>query len=212
MEFKLPELAIFSSNVRYNPALGVAVNTLLNTRSQEEYQIALETATKIAVGYENVTLYKRKDYGQSSNLSGMPLWMPLLLKGTDGIEDLLLESAIVEFGRTKNIVTTIIQGRDTSVDEFINNGDWNINILGMLCNNLPEYPMDQFLHLAEFCDLNKPIKIEHEILNKRGIYEILILSELNAKTPNINCQPYSITAKSTKPLPLIVNDQNQIVY
>jgi len=208
MEFKLPELAILTSNVRYNPALGAAVNTLLNTRIQDEYDIALEEATKIAIGYENVTLYKKKDYGQSSTLSGMPLFMPLRLKGTDGLEDLLLESAVVEANRTKNIVVTVIQGRDTSVDEFINSGDWNISVSGMLCNNEAQYPMDLFLKLAAFLDLKKSIEIEHEVLNARGIYEIVILSENTIqKTAHINVQPYSFSAKSTKPLPLIIQDK-----
>lgn len=207
MEFKLPELTIFTSNVRYNPALGAAVNTLLNTRSQDEYNIALETATKIATGYENVTVYKKKDYGQSSNLAGMPLFMPLRLKGVDGLEDLLLESAIVEASRAKNIVTTVIQGRDSSVRELINNGDWSINVTGMLCNNEAQYPMDLFLKLSAFLDLKKPIQIEHEVLNARGIYEIVIYSDNSIqKTGHINVQPYSFTCESSKPLPLIIQD------
>lgn len=208
MEFKLPELAIFTSNVRYNPLLGAAVNTLLNTRDQDEYDIALEQATKIAIGYENVTLYKKKDYGQSSTLAGMPLFMPLRLKGTDGLEDLLLESAVVEAQRTKNIVSTVIQGRDSSVRELINNGDFTITVSGMLCNNEAQYPMDLFLKLSAFMDLKKPIEIEHEALNARGIYEIVVYGDnIIQKTVHINVQPYSFTAESSKPLPLIIQDK-----
>jgi hypothetical protein len=208
MEFKLPELAIFTSNVRYNPLLGAAVNTLLNTRIQDEYDIALEQATKIAIGYENVTLYKKKDYGQSSTLAGMPLFMPLRLKGTDGLEDLLLESAVVEAQRTKNIVSTVIQGRDSSVRELINNGDFTITVSGMLCNNEAQYPMDLFLKLSAFMDLKKPIEIEHEALNARGIYEIVVYGDnIIQKTAHINVQPYSFTAESSKPCPLIIQDK-----
>lgn len=207
MEFKLPELAILTSNVRYNPALGAAVNVLLNTRDQDEYQVALQEATKIAIGYDNVTLYTRKDYGQSSTLAGMPLFMPLRLKGKSGIQDLLLESAVVELGRTKNIISTIIQGRDTSVDEFINNGDFMLNITGMLCNNEAQYPMDLLMHLEQFLNLNEAIEVEHEVMNARGIYEIVILSEQLSRTTHINVQPYALTAKSTKPLPLIIQDK-----
>jgi hypothetical protein len=211
MEFKLPELALFASNVRYNPALGIAVNQLLNTRSEVEYQEALETATKIAIGYENVQLYNRKNYGVSSNLSGMPLFMPLKFQSTDGLPELLLESAVVEVNRTKNIVSTVIQGRDTSVDEFINNGDWNISVSGMLCENEPKYPLEQLKAFQRYMELNKSIKIEHEAMNALGIFEIVVLSEQPiSKTPHINVQTYSFTAKSTKPLPLIIQDKSTL--
>lgn len=207
MEFKLPQLALLASDVKYNPALSIAVNQLYNTRSQPEYDQALEEATKIAIGYENVTLYKRKDYGSSSSLAGMPLFQPLTFLGEDGQEDLLLESAVLELSRTKNIITTSIQGRDTTVDEFINNGDWQINVTGILCANEARYPLDELLEYQKFMDRNRSIKIQHEILNALGVYEIVILSDRLVKTPSINLQTYSFSAKSTKPLPLIINDK-----
>lgn len=208
MEFKLPELALLASDVRYNPALSLAVNRLYNLRGDKiEYDIALEEATKIAIGYENVTIYKGKDYGTSSNLAGMPLFQPLLFIGEDGMEDLLLESAVMDLSRTKNIVSTVIQGRDTSVDEFINNSDWQINVGGMLCANEPRYPLDEVLEFEKYMDLNRPIKIEHELLNALGVYEIVILSEKLSKNPSVNLQVYQFSAKSTKPLPLIIQDK-----
>lgn len=211
MEFKLPELALFASDVRFNPALGIAVNRLINTRSDVEYQEALEEATKIAIGYESVQLYNRKNYGTSSNLSGMPLFMPLTLQSTDGLPSLLLESAVVEVNRTKNIISTVIQGRDTSVDEFINNGDWMITVSGILCQNEPRYPLEQFKAFQQYMDLNKSIKIEHEAMNALGIYEMVVLSQNFPKTPHINIQTYSFSAKSTKPLPLIIQDKNNVI-
>ncbi len=208
MQFKLPEILAMSNGVRYNPALGVAINTMLNTRDSVEYQNALQEATQIAIGYENVKIYTKKDYGFSSNLSGMPLFMPLKLKGTDGLEDLLLESAVVEVNRTKNIVSTVITDRDASVDEFINNGDWQISVTGFLCNNEAQYPLDLLLKFEEFMSLKKAIEIEHEAMNAIGIYEIVVLSENPImKTAHINVQPYAFTAKSSKPLPLIIEDK-----
>jgi hypothetical protein len=114
----------------------------------------------------------------------------------------------------KNIVSTIIQGRDGSVDEWINNGDYIVNISGMLCNNVPRYPIDQLIRLEYFLSLNKPIKIEHESLNALSIYEIVVLNENPiAKTTHINVQPFNFSAKSSKPLPLIIQDKpnNQVI-
>ena len=46
----------------------------------------------------------------------------------------------MEISNTRNIVKTDIQGRDGSVKEFINNGDYQISIKGILSN-------DVFIHL-----------------------------------------------------------------
>lgn len=213
MEFKLPELALLSASVRYNPLLSVAVNKLYNTRSPIEYDQALQEATQIAIGYENVTIYNRKDYGSSSNLEGMPLFQPLTFVGQGDLESLLLESAVLELSRTKNIISTVIQGRDTTVDEWINNGDWQMSVSGIICANEARYPLESVLEFEKFMDLNKSIKVEHEIMNALGIYEIVILSEKLSRTPSINLQTYSFTAKATKPLPLIIEDkpEEQIV-
>lgn len=207
MKYQIPELILQVGNsTNYNPALAVALNKLLRTRVQSEYEIALQEATQIAIGYENVNVVTRKDYGQSSVLAGMPLFMPLELKGVDGLEPLLLESAVVNPSRTKNIVETQIQGRDTSVDEWINNGDWIIQVNGILCSNEARYPIDLVQQFQKYMDLNTSIQINHEMLNAIGIFEIIIKDQKYDKTPHFNCQIYSFTCKATKPLPLIINE------
>ncbi|HRO76860.1 MAG TPA: DUF6046 domain-containing protein, partial [Crocinitomicaceae bacterium] len=141
MEFKIQDLAVMASDIHYNPALAVAVNKALNFRgSQVEYNALMKEATQIAIGYENIALAEMKDYGKGS-VFGLPLWQPLTFLGKPGQVDLLLENAVLELNRTKNIVTTVVQGRDTSVDEFINNGDWQISVSGILATKKPEYPM-----------------------------------------------------------------------
>ena len=215
MEFKLPELVAISQGINFNPLLSTAVNRMLNARTEKEYQESNYEATKIAIGYQNVNVRTRKDYGMSTALIGMPLFMPLTLKNPDDDNDfMLLESAVVECSRTKNIVSTVIQGRDGSVDEWINNGDWNITVTGMLCENTPRYPLYQVTKLEHFLEMNKALKIEHESLNGLGIYEIVVLSENPIiKSAHINVQPFSFTAKSSKPLPLIIQDKpnNQLI-
>jgi len=206
-EFVLPELIVANQGINYNPALSVAINKALRTRNEEEYQVALKEATKIAIGYERVTLYDSKNYGESSFLSGMPLFQPLKLNAQEGIEELVLESAVTEWDRSKNIVSTNNQGLDGSVDEFINNGDYMINVAGILCYPGARYPLDQVLHFHKFMDLKKAVKITHEALNALGIYEIVMLSHKCNKTSHINCQSYSFTAKQSKPIELVSQQQ-----
>jgi Domain of unknown function (DUF6046) len=204
--YTIPELAMIAQDVKYNPALAIALNRLMRTRIKEDYDIALKEATVLAMGYENVRVLDRKDYGKSSQLTGAPLFQPLLLKGFDGQDDYLLESAVVELDRQKNIVSTVVQGRDTSVDEFINNGDWMITVSGIICFPGPRYPLDQVVEFERFMDANHALSINHELMNSLGIHEIVILGHQLRRTPHINCQGYTFNAKSTQPLPLIVSD------
>ena len=44
--------------------------------------------------------------------------------------------AVIEISNTRNIVKTEIQGRDGTVKEFINNGDYQISIKGILSNDV----------------------------------------------------------------------------
>lgn len=211
MQFKLQDLAIMATDIHYYPGLANAVNAALHSRNKIEYKEALETATKIALGYSNVEVQSKKDYGTSSGyIPGMPLWQPVQLEDKETKKKLLLESAIVELSRQKNIISTVIQGRDTSVDEFINNGDWQISISGVLCQNQASYPLDLVNDFNEFMELNRSLTITHEVLTELDILEVVVLSYQLAQTPYINWQRYSITAKSTKPVVLRIQETNQL--
>jgi hypothetical protein len=203
MEFKLTDLEEQQSNVVYIPGPAIAANKLLELAGKNLNELI---AGRIKVDeIPDVT-----NYGTSSYLKGSNLWMPLWLWArTDGeyIEYhkmMLLESAKVDLTRTKNIITTVVQGRDTAVDEFINNGDWQITISGEIGSQNQDYPHDQVINFEGYIKLNEPIKVIHDRLNKIGIDEIVILSVSLPQSPHMNTQPYTIQAKSTVALPLIV--------
>jgi len=204
--FSIPELLKLADNIRFQPMLAAALNTALRTRNKEEYEIAMREATKIAIGYESVNVYTSKDYGTSSFLPGMPLFQPLLFKGEEGQDDLLLESAVLEVSQQKNIVVTPVQGRDNAVKEFINGGDWNLNVSGIICAKEHRYPLDEVIEFERFIQRKATIQVVHELLNAIGVYEIVILSHTLSKTPHINCQAYSFTAVSDEPTELVIND------
>ena len=207
MEFTIPELILFTQGTNYNPALSAAVNKLIRTRDQGEYTVALQEATTLVAGYQNIEIGTRKQYGESSFFPGQPLFMPVKFSA-DGLEDLLLESAITDLTQQRNIIVTAVQGRDSSVKEFINNGDWTINFTGLLADTTPNYPIQQVLRLEEYMQLKAPIRITHELMNALGIYEIVVMNHKLPKSPGINCQAYQIDAISSQPLPLIIQDNN----
>lgn len=211
-QFNIVSLMAMAEHMNYQPALAGAVNRLLRTRNREEYEIALKEATQAALGYEIKDVSQFKDYGQNPNtlFAGMPLWQPLTIKATEtGESDFLLDSAVVSFNMTRNIVKTVVQGRDSSVKEFINNGDYAININGILCENTYNYPLESVVKLDTFMKKKQALEIEHEVLNAIGVYEIVVESYDCQRTPHINCQTYAISAVSNIPVPLQVDDLPQ---
>ncbi len=207
--FNIASLIAMSPTMGYIPQFGTAVNKLLSSRDKIEYELALKQATEIALGYEVKTPYEMKDYGINPNASfaGVPLFQPLTLKGTEsGESNLLLDSAVVSWNLPKTIVKTIVQGRDSSVKEFINNGDYIINVSGLICSAGWQYPLEKVITFDRFMKKKTTIEIEHEILNALGVFEIVIENVDCPKSPHINCQQYSFSAVSDTPIPLKVSD------
>lgn len=211
--FSIPQLVVASNynDYGYNPALAAAVNRLLRTTNKEDFQVALKAATEAYVGYQVNEIDAAKDYGPGAfdRLAGVPIFQPLVLsfEGTT----LQLDSAVVNVSRPKQIVVTEIEGRDGSVKEFINNGDFNISISGLVSNNNWIYPIEKVQQLHSFMKRKSNIEVNHEILNGLGIYEIVVTSYAFDKTPFINCQPYSFEALSDDPIPLIAEDRPSIL-
>lgn len=128
--------------------------------------------------------------------------MPLLLKGFDGKEDLLLDSATVSFSTSKNIVTTKLQGRNGTVKEYIADGDYTINVKGILAYNGVRWPREDAMKLREFLEAKTSLEIAHELLNAFGIYEIVITDYNFPESPYINLIPFTFSALSEQKIEL----------
>lgn len=208
-EYTIPQILQIAGIRGYTPRLASAVNTLLNSKSNIEYEAALKTATIEITGYDSVSVYDdvlSGAYAASNHFEGLPIYMPLLFEKIEGTsEDLLLESAILEINRPKNIVVTTLQGRDTSVKEFINNGDFVLSVSGIICKKGVGYPMEQVKNLAKFFAAKVSIPIVHEVLNMLGVYELVITSSSLPSSPFTNAQPYSFNALSESPIELEEN-------
>lgn len=201
--YNIPELLRIAAIRGYTPRLSQAVNKLLNSNSEIEYQVALRDATEETTG---LSTYTNGDaFSSASHFSGLPIYMPLVLEGFDeSVDDYLLDSAIVSITRQRKVVITNLQGRDTSVKEFINNGDYEISVKGLICQSTIGYPKKQVKDLERFLTLNQSVKVVHEVLNNLGIYEIVITDYTFPSTPFINGQSYSFNAISETPIELTV--------
>lgn len=191
------------AGIRYYPELSESVHQMLTTKDPIEYQKALETATATVSGYTVSGLHKHPDYGYNSaaQLSGIPLFQPVIISINDE-RSLLLDGAVVSFNRQKNIVQTVVQGRDSSVKEFINNGEFHISVSGIMCQKGWEYPLEQVKEFMLFMNHKGPLEICHEVLNAVGVHSIVVMEHDCPKAPLFNCQTFSFSAVSDEPLSL----------
>lgn len=207
LNFDIPELIELATKVDYNVDLANSVTQLLRARTQQEYRIAQQKANEAIAGYQIDENFTYKDYGSGRNSFGLPIFQPLTIEGTETNEaDLFLSNALISINRTKNVIQTVVQGRDSSIKEFINNGDYTIAVTGFLHQKGFRYPIDKVIEFTRFMDKNVSLKIQHEVLNAIGVYEIVILDHSIPKSPQINIQSFSFNAVSDKPLPLKIAD------
>lgn len=209
--YSIPELLSLAGIRGYTPRLSNAINSLATTKSELEYQSALEVATAEISGYDKVNSYlgNTEDLGfdSSNHFSGLPIYMPLVLeKLKKGEKEYILESAIVEINRQKNIVTTVVQGRDSSVKELINNGDYQITVSGVIATKGVGYPKDSVKDFETFLVAKESIKITHQVMNLLGINQLVITDYSIPYTPFMNMQAYSFNAMSDKPIELVINE------
>lgn len=200
VQFNIQELIGIATQMRYYPAIGEAVNSALNASSPIEYQAAVQEATSMAFANEKYSRGLKSQFG-------LPLYLPFEFDPYDETTDgLLLESAVCSIKRSKNIVITELQGRDHSVKEFINGGDWEINVTGMICTPGYGYPLAAVSDFNDYMDQNKSLRIIHEVLNELGVFNIVITGFELPKTPYSNCQLYSFSAVSDQPIELTINE------
>ena len=206
-EYTIPQILNIAGIRGYTPRLSGGVNQLLSAKTDIEYNAALKTATIEISGFENIELFDDENlegYSDKNHFEGLSIFMPLLFEKIEGTnDDLYLESAIISFNRQKNIQKTITQGRDTSVKEFINNGDYSISISGLICNKGVGYPKQNVSELKLFLNAKLMIPIVHEVLNMFGIYNIVITDYSIPPSPFTNGQPYTINAINEEPAELI---------
>lgn len=203
--FTIPELLRTIGIRGYLPQASTAINRALRASSEIEYQQAIREATKQISGFDGIQVYEQDElsYSDKPYFEGLPVWMPLLLQKTGNInEDMLLDAAIVQISLPRNIVTTAIQGRNGTVKEYISNGDYQLNVSGVLARRGMGYPKDLVAQMRGFMETDTTIPVTSELLNLLGVYEIVVTDWNLPVNPHINCAAYTFTAISDQPIEL----------
>lgn len=116
-------------------------------------------------------------------------------------EKLVMNDAIVAVSQSKNIVMTQMVGRDGTVKEYINDGDYELNIvvgIAAVRNGVivDEYPEDGIRQLREYLKKQTALGVYSKFLDLFGINSIVIKSFSVSQTTASNYQVISITAVS----------------
>lgn len=94
-------------------------------------------------------------------------------------EELTVNDAIAAISKRKNIVTTQLVGMDGTVKEYINDGDYGINLIvgvqavkdGKIAD---EYPSDGITQLRQFFDVKETIYVHSDFLELFDISKVVV--------------------------------------
>ncbi len=219
-QFTIPELLSINS-LRHSHRLAQAIQTMAAPGNEAQYHEALRAATEEITGlsteqpatntglsFQNVSRSPQlqqapkpqKTAGGLLNRFGLPVFQPVIIRGVRGVfDDLLLESAIVGCNRPKEIVVTKVRGRNNTVKEFISNGDWVVNVSGIIANTDNTFPLEQLKQLNKVFSYQGSLRVVNEKLNALGIHEIVITYPDLPYSPYVNLQTYSFEALEEEP-------------
>lgn len=122
-------------------------------------------------------------------------------------------TCLCEISQTRNIVTTPVAGKNGTIKEYISDGDFQINIKGVLASlfqNVP--PKDSINQLMGFCKSPVEFNVTSNFLAYFGIYTIVVLDykfsqmegQRNVIQFELQClsdMPYEIKATKQKSVP-----------
>lgn len=163
-----------------------------------------------------------REEGKEGNYNGsfgLPVFDILTLIGfsyntSDGktvsVSDLDIGTALIEVNQIKNIVTTNTQGRNGSIKEYISDGDFVLNIKGVLTSNAQDsYPEELAKLLLSFCAAPVSFGVASNILKKFGIQEIVIKEYSFPQIEGMrNTVPFEMQCLSETPFEIKYQTQN----
>ncbi len=116
-------------------------------------------------------------------------------------EELTMNDAIAAISKQKNIVTTQLVGMDGTVKEYINDGDYGINlIVGVQAVKdgkiVDEYPSDGIAQLRHFFDVKEAIYVHSDFLELFDISKVVVQNFSVTQSTESNYQAIEISLLS----------------
>ena len=128
-----------------------------------------------------------------------------------GTLELELPDAVAAVSRERRIVSTALTGRDGTVKEYINEGDWAVNlVVGVQAVEngeiLDDYPSEALRELRRLLDVKAAIEVQSEFLAIFDITKIVIKSYGATQMTEANYQALTISAVSDEDYEIFSNE------
>jgi hypothetical protein len=116
-------------------------------------------------------------------------------------EELTMNDAIAAISKRKNIVTTQLVGMDGTVKEYINDGDFGINlVVGVQAVKdgkiVDEYPSDGITQLRQFFDVKEAIYVHSDFLELFDISKVVVQNFSVTQSTESNYQAIELSMLS----------------
>lgn len=137
-----------------------------------------------------------------------PLIFEPLVQADLNLPSLRIDAVTVTLNRSKNIKKESIEGRDATIKEHISNGDFSISIDGLIASEgNDDFPKEKLFLLKQFLNAPYTLRVTHAILNRFGIYELVIDSyAIPSISGTKNIQKFTASATSDETVELIIRD------
>jgi len=172
-------------------------------------------------GIDNVVSTQPKFIERSTgtkSIFGKPIFSNLVLKARDYYNndnvlidtwenDIVLDTVLFDVSQTKNIITTQVQGRNGTIKEYISDGDYSLNIKGLLVSNVNnQFPYTQYDELLKALKCNTEIKVESWILKDLWNIEYIVIQnyDILQEVGKQTTVPFEIQALSDVPTEIIL--------
>lgn len=207
MDFVIPrvsenQIAIITSRSAGVIAAHLASDARMNTRQPNKY-------------IDGIDPLVRSDPALTSlSQLGTPIWDRVTFshKGyTDnkGIlidpQQITFEAILISVTFPRNIIKTVIQGRNGTVKEYIGEGDANVSFRGVICGINGHYPAAEVALLRSIATAPSPIEVYSEYLQNLDINTIVFEDRsFEQEEGGRSYQTFSLNAVSDTPQELMI--------
>ncbi len=155
---------------------------------------------KFAGGLETIEVAEQS----ATSIFGTAIFETLSIKIPNSTQVLDFEDApLMTINMSKNIVLSHVQKRKGTVKEYINDGDYIIQIKGLLVNHDGEdLPYNKIAELNNVIVIDQELEVESRLLNLLGVHNIVVSNIQYRPSPMTNVQPYVISCFSDEPIEL----------
>lgn len=182
--FNIEDNSIEATSPEYSEDFGELVKQVFGYENTEVYSMGEDTDESIA---------KEMNEGAAA-LIGHPVFMALVLEeakydvlingekkpGGITVKRMVLPLVMLEAARTKIVVTTSIEGRNGTIKEFSNLGDYDISIKGVLVGDDGQYPEKQVKALSDFENCPIAIDVTNDFFRYINVSK-LVIKKINWK-------------------------------